>query len=172
MRPPKSASNAGETTIAIAASKGDGIATYGIAILNGQELSVCFQALPDTTPNEMNLLAALSVMGEMPDGSSVTICSTLGYLRNSVNQLGQMAKDGWTRADGKPLAHTALLQNLKREADRINVTAKSPDHLGMAGAGHLCELATQIARLSVALAVGGSVPAAANDNTLKKGGAA
>ncbi len=78
MRPPKSASNAGETTIAIAASKGDGIATYGIAILNGQELSVCFQALPDTTPNEMNLLAAPSIASRLSCVRDITPRRTAG----------------------------------------------------------------------------------------------
>jgi hypothetical protein len=108
----------------------------------------------------------------MADGSSVIICSTLEYLRNSVNQLDQMAKAGWTKADGKPLAHTELLKKLKQEADRLEVKAKAPDLLGMVGAFQLCDLATYVAKLSIALAAGGTVPVAANDNIFKKGGAA
>ena len=95
-------------------------ATQGDEILKEKELS---GGEPNTTNNQMELMAAISALESLTRPSQITIVTDSTYVKNGVTQwIHGWKRNGWKTAAKKPVKNVELWQRLDEAQARHNVT--------------------------------------------------
>jgi ribonuclease HI len=95
-------------------------ATQGDEILKEKELS---GGEPNTTNNQMELMAAISALESLTRPSQITIVTDSTYVKNGVTQwIHGWKRNGWKTAAKKPVKNADLWQRLDAAQSRHSVT--------------------------------------------------
>lgn len=97
-----------------ACSGNPGAGGYGaILIFKGIEREIS-GAEPSTTNNRMEIFAVIAGLQKLKERCAVTVYSDSAYTVNAFNEgwLYGWMKNGWKKADGKPVQNTELWQQL------------------------------------------------------------
>lgn len=97
-----------------ACSGNPGAGGYGaILIFKGIEREIS-GAEPSTTNNRMEIFAVIAGLQKLKERCDVTVYSDSAYTVNAFNEgwLYGWMKNGWKKADGKPVQNTELWQQL------------------------------------------------------------
>ncbi len=95
-------------------------ATQGNEILKEKELS---GGEPNTTNNQMELMAAISALESLTRPSQITIVTDSTYVKNGVTQwIHGWKRNGWKTAAKKPVKNADLWQRLDAAQSRHSVT--------------------------------------------------
>jgi ribonuclease HI len=95
-------------------------ATQGDDILKEKELS---GGEPNTTNNQMELMAAISALESLTRPSQITIVTDSTYVKNGVTQwIHGWKRNGWKTAAKKPVKNADLWQRLDAAQSRHSVT--------------------------------------------------
>ena len=95
------------------------IARDGDAILKTRELS---GGAPDTTNNQMELMAAISALETLDRASAITVVTDSTYVKNGVTGwIHGWKRNGWKTAAKKPVKNAELWQRLDEAQARHSV---------------------------------------------------
>ena len=95
------------------------IARDGDAILKTRELS---GGAPDTTNNQMELMAAISALETLDRASPITVVTDSTYVKNGVTGwIHGWKRNGWKTAAKKPVKNAELWQRLDEAQARHSV---------------------------------------------------
>lgn len=95
-------------------------ATQGDEILKEKELS---GGEPNTTNNQMELMAAISALESLTRPSQITIVTDSTYVKNGVTQwIHGWKHNGWKTSAKKPVKNADLWQRLDAAQSRHSVT--------------------------------------------------
>lgn len=94
-----------------------------VLIYNGSEKSVS-RGYRKTTNNRMELMAAIEALKLLKEACSVELYSDSRYLTDAVNKkwLDSWKKNGWKKADKKPVLNTDLWKELLELLEKHSVT--------------------------------------------------
>lgn len=96
------------------------IARDGDAVLREKELS---GGAPETTNNQMELLAAITALESLTRASTITVVTDSQYVKNGVTQwIHGWKRNGWKTASKKPVKNAELWQRLDEAQARHDVT--------------------------------------------------
>ena len=96
------------------------IARDGDTVLKEREMN---GGAPETTNNQMELLAAISALEALERPAAVTVVTDSSYVKDGITQwIHGWKKRGWKTAGKKPVKNEELWKRLDAAADRHDVT--------------------------------------------------
>jgi ribonuclease HI len=105
-----------------ACSGNPGPGGWGAIIRNGDKITEMKGGEPATTNNRMELLAAISALEALPDGTPAELHTDSQYLRDGITQwMKNWKKNGWRTSDKKPVKNVDLWKQLEAAAERHQV---------------------------------------------------
>ena len=106
-----------------ACSGNPGPGGWGAIIRDGDKITEMKGGEPATTNNRMELLAAISALEALPDGTPAELHTDSQYLRDGITQwMKNWKKNGWRTSDKKPVKNVDLWKRLEAAAERHHVT--------------------------------------------------
>jgi ribonuclease HI len=105
-----------------ACSGNPGPGGWGAIIRDGDKITEMKGGEPATTNNRMELLAAISALEALPDGTPAELHTDSQYLRDGITQwMKNWKKNGWRTSDKKPVKNIDLWKQLEAAAERHQV---------------------------------------------------
>jgi ribonuclease HI len=102
-----------------ACSGNPGPGGWGAILRDGDKITEMKGGEPATTNNRMELLAAISALEALPDGTPAELHTDSQYLRDGITQwMKNWKKNGWRTSDKKPVKNVDLWQRLEAAAER------------------------------------------------------
>jgi ribonuclease HI len=105
-----------------ACSGNPGPGGWGAIIRDGDKITEMKGGEPATTNNRMELLAAISALEALPDGTPAELHTDSQYLRDGITQwMHNWKKNGWRTSDKKPVKNVDLWKQLEAAAERHQI---------------------------------------------------
>ena len=105
-----------------ACSGNPGPGGWGAILRDGGNVTEIKGGEAATTNNRMELLAAISALEALPEGTQAELHTDSQYLRDGITQwLHNWKKNGWRTSDKKPVKNIDLWQRLETAAARHRV---------------------------------------------------
>jgi ribonuclease HI len=105
-----------------ACSGNPGPGGWGAILRDGDKITEMKGGEPATTNNRMELLAAISALEALPDGTPAELHTDSQYLRDGITQwMKNWKKNGWRTSDKKPVKNVDLWKRLEAAAERHQV---------------------------------------------------
>jgi ribonuclease HI len=105
-----------------ACSGNPGPGGWGAILRDGGKVSEIKGGEAATTNNRMELLAAISALEALPDGTPAELHTDSQYLRDGITQwMHNWKKNGWRTSDKKPVKNVDLWKRLETAAERHQV---------------------------------------------------
>jgi ribonuclease HI len=105
-----------------ACSGNPGPGGWGAIIRDGDKITEMKGGEPATTNNRMELLAAISALEALPDGTPAELHTDSQYLRDGITQwMRNWKKNGWRTSDKKPVKNVDLWKQLEAAAERHQI---------------------------------------------------
>lgn len=96
---------------------------WGAILVYGSKEKELSGGEASTTNNQMELMAAIAAMETLKEPCDITLTSDSKYLTDAINKgwLAAWQKNGWVKADKKPVLNVALWQRLVLQLQRHTV---------------------------------------------------
>jgi ribonuclease HI len=106
-----------------ACSGNPGPGGWGAILRDGDRITEMKGGEAATTNNRMELLAAISALEALPDGTAAELHTDSQYLRDGITRwMNNWKKNGWRTSDKKPVKNIDLWKRLETAAERHQVT--------------------------------------------------
>jgi len=105
-----------------ACSGNPGPGGWGAIIRDGGRVTEIKGGEAATTNNRMELLAAISALEALPDGTPADLHTDSQYLRDGITKwMHNWKKNGWRTSDKKPVKNVDLWKRLEAAAERHQI---------------------------------------------------
>jgi ribonuclease HI len=106
-----------------ACSGNPGPGGWGAIVRDGDHVTEMMGGEAATTNNRMELLAAISALEALSDGTPAELHTDSQYLQNGITRwLRNWKNNGWRTSDKKPVKNIDLWKRLEAAAERHHVT--------------------------------------------------
>ena len=105
-----------------ACSGNPGPGGWGAIIRDGEKITEMKGGEAATTNNRMELLAAISALEALPNGTPAELHTDSQYLRDGITKwMHNWKKNGWRTSDKKPVKNVDLWQRLEAAAEHHQI---------------------------------------------------